>query len=214
MHTLFFEQIIDKPGIKIFIMDISSAVAEYIFKNHDEEVKFDCNHAIDNTGTHYFMHTLNHDENGEMASTVITSISKDELASLKKAMECIAENGNLEISMRTNALAYDTKYAHDDTKYYIQDGVLGLEITDYPKHGGSETVSANCGITTKEDGLSIALDDPEYSYFFHDVPVDRMEEDGDIEIEPVELAGKVKSFYEKMELEREVSNNDSYIMSL
>lgn len=210
MHVTFFGQICDKPGIRIFIDEIED-ISEFFV----EDIKLICDHAIDDNGTHYFMHTLYNCSNGELPEVIITSATKDEINNIKQAMIFKSKNNKaFHVSMRATCLDTDEDKDFDDIKFDIYDEAIGIDVSAYNENDGS-TKSADSMSAINLNGSSIAINDPVYDFYFHKSPIERfIEEQDDITIDRIPLTGKAQSFYEKMLLDQCVDEEPESTLSL
>lgn len=206
IHKLLMEQVIDKPGIKFFIDEIDESLKDYFDSEHDENVEFECDHAMDDNGTHYFMHTLYNME--DMPNVVITSASKIDIETIKKAMTFKSENMELSITKSATCQALDAERYPDKITFDIYNETIGVEIAYHYDHGAERSDSIS-SITICEDGLSVLLSDA--SFYVHESAIQQI--DG-FDIESVELSEKSKSLYEKIMLDVEVNDEEKQSMSL
>lgn len=212
IHQLFFEQIMDKPGIRLFLDDTNSEIQVYLIENQNITVNLECNHAIDEDGTQYFFHQLRHYDDKGLPGVMVTSATKEELNKIRKAMDFRNENREFHISYDANNLASDG--VPDIIRFNVYEDRLGLEIVDYRDYG-EESSDSLSSITISEDGKLIEIDNPSYDFYFHNARVEQMFEDNDdIDIKRFKLKGKAKAFYEKITLEHIVDEELESVMSL
>lgn len=214
MHDVFFEEIMDKPSIRLFLIDAPEPITSFIKDEHDDNVKFECNHAIDSNGTQYFIHEFSENDNENLSNIVISSVSKNDLILFKTTKESISIDSKLQVSISANVLWYDGENP-DDATYQIYNDGIELNIVNYSKYSGTSTKDSFQSIPLKDTGLSLAIDDQEYSFFFHEQCVQRLIEIGDIEeFEEAELSDKLTAFVEKMELNNDNNEQDETVLSL
>lgn len=208
MHVTFFGQICDKPGIKLFLSDAPEPVVE-LFGDI-----LDCEHAIDETGTHYFMHSMEFERSGEMDGIVVSSLSKERLDSLKNAMQCVFDDKEMSITIPADFLASDTAAEPEVCRFEIEPGYIGISVGDYVD-GHYESISSMYSIPTIDEGLLIPINDERYSFYFHEACIHRANENGDyMDILEVDLNGKAKAFYEKMILDQGIDEDQDSTLSL